>query len=48
MTEPGGGRDDWKTPDHPMSLFEGLAGGLCLVSDLIVDPEGARFPFFED
>lgn len=47
MVEDGGGRADWQRPDHPASLFEGLAGGLCLLSDLVKNPEGARFPFFE-
>jgi len=47
ICERGGGRDDWGRPDHPFSLFEGLGGALCLLSDLAVDPEGARFPFYE-
>lgn len=47
ITERGGGRDDWRAPDHPFSLFEGLAGGLCLLADLSGDAEQARFPFFE-
>lgn len=49
MTEPGegGGRGDWQAPDHPWSLFEGLGGALCLLSDLVVDPEVARMPFYE-
>lgn len=29
------GMADWKTPDHPTSLFEGAAGGICLVADLM-------------
>jgi hypothetical protein len=44
---PGGGRGDWGRPDHPFSLFEGLGGALCLLSDLAVDPATARFPLFE-
>lgn len=26
---------DWKTPDHPTSLFEGAAGGICLIAELM-------------
>eukprot|EP00878_Enallax_costatus_P024698 GHUV01026378.1.p1 GENE.GHUV01026378.1~~GHUV01026378.1.p1 ORF type:complete len:230 (+),score=71.86 GHUV01026378.1:815-1504(+) len=29
------GKADWKTPDHPTSLFEGAAGGICLVAELM-------------
>ena len=47
VAEDPGGRADWAAPDHPYSLFEGLGGALCLLSDLAVDPEGARFPFYE-
>jgi hypothetical protein len=28
------GKADWHTPDHPASLFEGMAGGLCLLAEL--------------
>jgi hypothetical protein len=28
------GKADWQTPDHPASLFEGLAGGICLLAEL--------------
>lgn len=28
------GRGDWNVPDHPSSLFEGLAGGVCLLAEL--------------
>jgi hypothetical protein len=28
------GKADWQTPDHPGSLFEGLAGGVCLLVEL--------------
>jgi hypothetical protein len=28
------GKADWHTPDHPGSLFEGLAGGVCLIAEL--------------
>ncbi|KAI8463158.1 MAG: hypothetical protein J3K34DRAFT_496464 [Monoraphidium minutum] len=41
------GRGDWGAPGAPFSLFEGLGGALCLLADLLVDAEGARFPFFE-
>jgi hypothetical protein len=43
----GGGGGDWGAPDHPLSLFEGLGGALVLLSDLLADAEGARFPFYE-
>lgn len=29
------GRADWKVPDHPTSLFEGAAGGICLLAELM-------------
>jgi len=35
-----------KTPDHPHSLFEGLAGTVCFLKDL-QEPTMARFPLFE-
>jgi hypothetical protein len=41
------GRADWRTPDHPFSLYEGLAGALVLLEDLNEDAAAARFPFFE-
>jgi hypothetical protein len=28
------GKADWHTPDHPTSLFEGAAGGICLLAEL--------------
>lgn len=34
------------TPDHPLSLFEGVAGEACLLADLLA-PGGARFPLYE-
>eukprot|EP00922_Rhytidocystis_sp_ex-Travisia-forbesii_P070747 GHVS01105633.1.p1 GENE.GHVS01105633.1~~GHVS01105633.1.p1 ORF type:complete len:450 (-),score=17.04 GHVS01105633.1:239-1588(-) len=34
-------------PDHPSSLYEGEAGWLCLLSDLLHCPADAAFPFFE-
>ncbi|XP_055338178.1 lanC-like protein 3 homolog [Paramacrobiotus metropolitanus] len=33
-----------RTPDHPYSLFEGVAGSACFLVDL-VNPEHAQFPF---
>jgi len=41
------GQADWQTPDHPLALYEGLAGGACLLSDLLDDPGKAAFPLFE-
>lgn len=44
------GRSVYDTPDRPLSLFEGRAGLLCLLADLIADDggsAGARFPAFE-
>ena len=35
-----------RTPDHPLSLFEGWAGAACLYAD-ILKPETSRFPLFE-
>uniref|UniRef100_A0A914C0U1 LanC-like protein n=1 Tax=Acrobeloides nanus TaxID=290746 RepID=A0A914C0U1_9BILA len=34
-----------KTPDFPYSLYEGWAGSLCFLTDL-VNPENAQFPLF--
>ena len=34
------------TPDCPWSLYEGLAGTLCFVADLL-QPDKAHFPFFD-
>ena len=31
-------------PDHPASLYEGLAGTVCFITDLL-EPFGAEFPF---
>jgi hypothetical protein len=47
IAEDPGGRGDWGRPDHPFSLFEGLGGALCLLSDLTADPAAARFPLYE-
>lgn len=33
-------------PDHPYSLYEGLAGAACLYADLGTGPRSSRFPFF--
>ena len=41
------GQADWQTPDQPLALYEGLAGGACLLSDLLDDPGKATFPLFE-
>ncbi|KAG2440138.1 hypothetical protein HXX76_004251 [Chlamydomonas incerta] len=44
------GRSVFDTPDRPLSLFEGRAGALCLLADLLADDggsRGARFPAFE-
>jgi hypothetical protein len=37
---------DSRQPDHPLSLFEGVAGTLCLLIDL-ERPLFASFPLFE-
>ncbi|KAH7725575.1 Lanthionine synthetase C-like protein [Aphelenchoides avenae] len=34
-----------RTPDFPYSLFEGLAGSLCFLADLL-DPSQAQFPLY--
>ncbi|XP_074656099.1 lanC-like protein 3 [Tubulanus polymorphus] len=34
-----------RTPDCPYSLYEGLAGTVCFLADLL-DPDAAEFPFF--
>lgn len=34
-----------RTPDRPYSLFEGIAGTVCFLLDLL-EPENAEFPFF--
>lgn len=38
---------DSRVPDNPYSLFEGVAGAMCLVTDLLKDPKNAAFPFFQ-
>ncbi|KAL5009687.1 hypothetical protein ScPMuIL_011992 [Solemya velum] len=35
-----------RTPDSPYSLYEGWAGTLCFLADLL-NPEKAQFPFFD-
>jgi hypothetical protein len=36
-----------RTPDHPLSLYEGSAAEVCLYADLLGDPTRAGFPLFE-
>ncbi|KAG5678731.1 hypothetical protein PVAND_008379 [Polypedilum vanderplanki] len=35
-----------RTPDRPMSLYEGIAGTICFLIDLL-QPENASFPFMD-
>jgi lantibiotic modifying enzyme len=35
-----------RTPDNPYSLYEGLAGTVCFLVDLL-NPSQAEFPFFD-
>ena len=35
-----------RRPDSPFSLFEGLAGTMCFITDLL-QPTKAHFPFFD-
>ncbi|GBN01374.1 LanC-like protein 3 [Araneus ventricosus] len=35
-----------RTPDRPLSLYEGLSGTACFLADLL-QPEKAHFPFFD-
>ncbi|XP_063709681.1 lanC-like protein 3 homolog [Culicoides brevitarsis] len=35
-----------RTPDHPFSLYEGIAGTVCYLIDLL-EPQKASFPFME-
>jgi hypothetical protein len=35
-----------RTPDAPYSLYEGIAGTVCYLLDLL-QPEQAEFPFFD-
>ncbi|BFG02976.1 lanC-like protein 3 homolog [Drosophila madeirensis] len=38
--------DAQKTPDHPQSLYEGWAGAICFLIDLL-EPDQAAFPFMD-
>lgn len=40
------GEHGCRTPDTPFSLFEGMAGTIYFLADLLV-PTKARFPAFE-
>ena len=35
-----------RTPDTPYSLYEGLAGTMCFLTDLL-QPQKAEFPLFD-
>ena len=35
-----------KTPDNPLSLFEGFAGAVCYLNDLM-NPRAAEFPLMD-
>ena len=35
-----------RAPDSPYSLYEGLAGTVCYLADLL-EPTEAEFPFFD-
>jgi hypothetical protein len=35
-----------RTPDSPYSLYEGLAGSVCYLTDML-QPDQAAFPFFD-
>jgi hypothetical protein len=39
-------RQQSQTPDNPLSLYEGIAGSLCFLLDLL-EPQSAVFPLFE-
>ena len=39
-------RPDQRIPDRPLSLFEGIAGAVHFLHDLIEDPKQAKFPCF--
>jgi len=38
-------RENSRTPDYPYSLYEGTAGTVCFIADLL-DPDHSTFPFF--
>ena len=35
-----------RTPDHPLSLYEGISGTICYLIDLL-EPQNASFPFMD-
>lgn len=39
-------KSEARQPDNPLSLYEGLAGTVCFLIDLI-NPNEAEFPFFD-
>ncbi len=39
-------KNEARLPDRPFSLFEGLCGTVCFISDLISAPDLAEFPVF--
>lgn len=41
------GQSTFNIPDHPLSLYEGQAGALCFIADLMNNPQGGGFPLFE-
>src|SRR5205085_1765169 len=41
------GRHGCRIPDTPYSLFEGLAGTVYFLFDLLNNPRGAKFPAYE-
>lgn len=44
FTKSPGFKSEANIPDHPFSLFEGLAGMVCFANDLL-EPQSAEFPF---
>lgn len=38
--------DGARTPDRPYSLYEGIAGTVCFLTDLL-DPQSSYFPFMD-
>ena len=38
--------DGARTPDRPFSLYEGWAGAVCFLTDLL-QPEKAEYPFMD-
>ena len=42
------GKRGCRVPDRPLSLFEGVAGVIYLLTDLIQDPSLSKFPAFSD